>query len=123
MSEKKKLKLKSSDVRIFFVEEHIAIQSIMLRLMVKDGCASNTIPLPKVNSKTLVMVIYYWKQHVDPKVEQVDLEAFDAQFVDKDQATLYDFLMTANYLNIPSLLDKLFQKIADMIKGKSLKKI
>ncbi|XP_052184517.1 SKP1-like protein 1A [Diospyros lotus] len=121
MSEKK-LKLKSSDGRIFTLEERAAVQSEMLKLMVEDNCAFGTIPMPNVDSRTLAMVIDFCKRHADP-TGKTDLEAFDAQFVDKDQATLFDLLMAANYLNIPGLLDKLSGKIADMIKGKSPEEI
>uniref|UniRef100_A0A7N2MDN7 Uncharacterized protein n=1 Tax=Quercus lobata TaxID=97700 RepID=A0A7N2MDN7_QUELO len=47
------LKLKSSDNKIFEVEEPVAVQSETIKSLVEDGCANNVIPLPNVESKTL----------------------------------------------------------------------
>ncbi|XP_052184516.1 SKP1-like protein 1 [Diospyros lotus] len=116
---KKKLSLKSSDGRKFLIDEWAAVQSEMLRLMIEDGCASDVIPLPNVDSRTLAMVIHYCERHGDPLVKQADLKAFDNRFVQKDQATLFDLLIAANYLQIPALLDKVAQKIANMIEDMS----
>ncbi|KAK7270000.1 hypothetical protein RIF29_22853 [Crotalaria pallida] len=52
-----------------------------------------------------------------------DLKAWDADFANVDQATLYDLIMAANYLDIKSLLDLICQTVADMIKGKSPEEI
>ncbi|OEL14234.1 SKP1-like protein 11 [Dichanthelium oligosanthes] len=52
-----------------------------------------------------------------------DLESFDKAFIDVDQATLYDLLLAANYLDVKGLLNIACQKVADMIKGKSVQEI
>ncbi|RYQ80728.1 hypothetical protein Ahy_Scaffold1g106941 isoform C [Arachis hypogaea] len=48
---------------------------------------------------------------------------WDAEFVKVDQATLFDLILAANYLNIKSLLDLTCQTVADMIKGKTPEEI
>ena len=76
-------------------------------------------------------MIEYCKKHVDfPKSSenndrQVDdeLKTWDADFVKVDQATLFDLILAANYLNIKSLLDLTCQTVADMIKGKTPEEI
>jgi S-phase kinase-associated protein 1 len=40
-----------------------------------------------------------------------------------DQATLFDLIMAANYLNIKGLLDLTCQTVANMIKGKTPEQI
>ncbi|CAN1337772.1 SKP1-like protein 1, partial [Linum perenne] len=44
-------------------------------------------------------------------------------FAKVDQATLFDLILAANYLNIKDLLDLTCQTVADMIKGKSPEEI
>ena len=52
-----------------------------------------------------------------------DARAWDAEFVKVDQATLFDLILAANYLNIKGLLDLTCQTVANMIKGKTPEEI
>ncbi|XP_057531037.1 SKP1-like protein 1B [Amaranthus tricolor] len=131
MASSRKILLKSSDGETFEVDEVVALESQTIKHMVEDDCADNVIPLPNVTSKILAKVIEYCKKHVDsPKSSenndrQVDdeLKTWDADFVKVDQATLFDLILAANYLNIKSLLDLTCQTVADMIKGKTPEEI
>uniref|UniRef100_A0A803Q3S3 SKP1-like protein n=1 Tax=Cannabis sativa TaxID=3483 RepID=A0A803Q3S3_CANSA len=120
--ESKKIILISSDGESFEVEEAIAIQSQTIKHMIEDGCADNGIPLPNVTSKILTLVIEYCKKHVDSS-NSTDLQSWDANFVKLDQATLFELILSANYLNIANLLDLTCQTVADMIKGKTPEEI
>ncbi|KAL2348637.1 hypothetical protein Fmac_002637 [Flemingia macrophylla] len=128
MSSAKKITLKSSDGEAFEVEEAVALESQTIKHMIEDDCADSGIPLPNVTSKILAKVIEYCKKHVDAanpddKPSDEDLKAWDADFVKVDQATLFDLILAANYLNIKSLLDLTCQTVADMIKGKTPEEI
>ncbi|PQM32970.1 SKP1-like protein 1A [Prunus yedoensis var. nudiflora] len=103
-SSSKKITLKSSDGESFEVEEAVALESQTIKHMIEDDCADNGIPLPNVTSKILA-------------------KAWDTDFVKVDQATLFDLILAANYLNIKSLLDLTCQTVADMIKGKTPEEI
>ncbi|KAK4771532.1 hypothetical protein SAY87_032064 [Trapa incisa] len=48
-----------------------------------------------------------------------DLKVWDADFVKIDQATLFDLILAANYLNIKGLLDLTCQTVTDMIMNKT----
>ncbi|KAM3194022.1 hypothetical protein ACQJBY_070587 [Aegilops geniculata] len=142
--EKKMVTLKSSDGQEFDIEEAVAMESQTICHMIEDDCVDNGIPLPNVNSKILSKVIEYCKKHVQasPKpaysgavadansststaaaVPAEDLKSFDAEFVKVDQATLFDLILAANYLNIKGLLDLTCQTVADMIKDKTPEEI
>nr|ACU13236.1 unknown [Glycine max] len=128
MASTKKITLKSSDGEAFEVEEAVAVESQTIKHMVEDNCADSGIPLPNVTSKILAKVIEYCKKHVeancaDEKPSEDELKAWDADFVKVDQATLFDLILAANYLNIKSLLDLTCQTVADMIKGKTPEEI
>ncbi|XP_050229320.1 SKP1-like protein 1A [Mercurialis annua] len=131
MSSGKKITLKSSDGEPFEVDEVVALESQTIKHMIEDDCAGSGIPLPNVNSKILAKVIEYCKKHVEtPKSEgsnntsaDDDVKAWDADFVKVDQATLFDLILAANYLNIKGLLDLTCQTVADMIKGKTPEEI
>ncbi|PUZ65833.1 hypothetical protein GQ55_3G257300 [Panicum hallii var. hallii] len=127
----------SSDNGRFEVSEAAAIQSQTIRHMIEDGCTDGGIPLPNVTANVLARVLEYCNKHAsspdaagssaaaaaDTATASKDLESFDREFVDVDQATLYDLVLAANYLNVKGLLDLICQKIADMIKGKSVEEI
>ncbi|CAM8938350.1 unnamed protein product [Rhodiola kirilowii] len=119
----KKITLLSSDGESFIVDEIVALESQTIKHMVEDDCADNGIPLPNVTSKILAKVIEYCKKHVEAVKDEGgagdDLKAFDSEFVKVDQATLFDLILAANYLNIKGLLDLTCQTVADMMKGKN----
>ncbi|XP_010550803.1 PREDICTED: SKP1-like protein 1B [Tarenaya hassleriana] len=128
----RKIALKSSDGETFEVDEAVALESQTIKHMIEDDCADNGIPLPNVTSKILSKVIEYCKKHVDASVKTEtattystddDLKNWDAEFVKVDQATLFDLILAANYLNIKGLLDLTCQTVADMIKGKTPEEI
>ncbi|WOK99787.1 SKP1-like protein 1B [Canna indica] len=132
----KRITLKSSDGEVFEVDEGVAMESQTIKHMIEDDCADNGIPLPNVNSKILAKVIEYCKKHVDAsaaaasrssddasKLADEELKSWDAEFVKVDQATLFDLILAANYLNIKGLLDLTCQTVADMIKGKTPEEI
>ena len=128
MASTRKIILKSSDGEAFEVDEIVALESQTIRHMIEDDCADSGIPLPNVTSKILAKIIEYCKKHVeatssDEKISEDDLKAWDADFVKVDQATLFDLILAANYLNIKDLLDLTCQTVADMIKGKTPEEI
>ncbi|KAK7269991.1 hypothetical protein RIF29_22832 [Crotalaria pallida] len=125
MSSATKITLKSFDGKAFEVDEAVAMQSHTIKYMIEDNCADNGIPIPNVSGKILAKVIEYCEKHVEAAAatDDKDLKAWDADFANVDQATLYDLLMAANYLDIKNLLDLTCQTVADMIKGKSPEEI
>ncbi|XP_010447073.1 PREDICTED: SKP1-like protein 11 [Camelina sativa] len=119
---KKMITLKSSDGQLFEVEAEIAIQSQTIAHIVEDNCASTEIPLANVTSKTLALVVEYCKKHhVDAAnpIPEEELKTWDKEFMEKDQPTIFDLMLAANYLNIASLLSLTCQTVADMMKGKT----
>ncbi|XP_030535850.1 SKP1-like protein 1B [Rhodamnia argentea] len=128
MSSTKKITLRSSDGESFEVDEAVAVESQTIKHMIEDDCADSGIPLPNVTSRILAKVIEYCKKHVesaksDDHTTDDDLKTWDAEFVKVDQATLFDLILAANYLNIKGLLDLTCQTVADMIKGKAPEEI
>ncbi|KAI4970387.1 hypothetical protein ZWY2020_001301 [Hordeum vulgare] len=141
----KKITLKSSDGEEFDVDKTVAMESQTLRHMIEDECTDNAIPLPNVTSKILSKVIEYCNQHVQARPKPtdsavadaatnsstcgpcanytVDMKSWDAELIKVDQATLYDLILAANYLDIKGLLDLTCQTVADMIKGKTPEEI
>ncbi|XP_044970851.1 SKP1-like protein 1 isoform X4 [Hordeum vulgare subsp. vulgare] len=117
-----KITLKSSDGEEFDVDKTVAMESQTLRHMIEDVCADNAIPFPNVNSKILSKVIEYCKQHVQARPKP-DMKSWDVEFIKVDQATLYDLILAANYLDIKGLLDLTCQTVADMMKGKTPEEI
>ncbi|OVA04037.1 SKP1 component [Macleaya cordata] len=122
---KKKITLKSSNNGIFDVDEAVALETQTIKHMIENCCADNGIPLPNVTCNILAKVIEYCKKHVETSSneEDEDLKAWDAEFVNVDQGTLFDLKLAANYLDIKNLLDLTCQTVADMIKGKTPEEI
>lgn len=98
MSTSKPIVLRSSDGETFEVAETVALKSQTIKHMIEDNCADNTIPVPNVTGKILAKVIEYCKRHVDTpnpedKTIEKELKDFDTEFVNVDQATLFDLIL------------------------------
>jgi S-phase kinase-associated protein 1 len=68
--------------------------------MIEDKCADDEIPLLNITIKTLAKVLEYCKKHVEvvgsmDKPRENDLKAWDADFVNVDQATLFDLILVS----------------------------
>ncbi|KAH7332141.1 hypothetical protein KP509_20G070500 [Ceratopteris richardii] len=109
-SEELKVKLKSADDELFEVEEIVALESRTIKDIVEDIGTDCVIPLLNVSSQILSKTIKYCRYHA-------------LEFLEVDQATLFDLILAANYLNIQSLLDFTCQRVADMIKEKTPEEI
>ncbi|CAN0855626.1 SKP1-like protein 1B [Linum grandiflorum] len=150
MSTARKFTLKSSDGKLFHVEEVVAMESETIKYLVDDGCADDDkeIPITNVTGETLALIIEYCKKHTAPPDEDaendanVDITSFfdfvyrnttdthleqlkkwDADFMRVDMTTLFNIFMAANYLNIKGLLDLVSQTVAEHIKGKTPEQI
>ncbi|KAG2305061.1 hypothetical protein Bca4012_064139 [Brassica carinata] len=129
MSTSKKIVLKSSDGHIFEVEEAVALQSQTIANMIEDDCVENGIPISKINGEILAKVIEYCKKHVvlpdgdSSSSSKEEIKAWDAEFMNTDQSTIFNLILAANFLNVKDLLDLGCQTVADMITGKTLEEI
>jgi len=131
-----KVKLQSSDEQEFEVDRAQAEMSVTIKNMLEDmeGVGSeNAIPLPNVTGKILQKVIEYCKYHIehptpvsDEKKDEKrtdDIIPWDQEFCKVDQATLFELILAANYLDIKPLLDLTCKTVANMIKGKTPEEI
>jgi len=145
------LTLVSSQGDSFEVDGKVAMMSELVKTMIggiedeggssngSAGSRSQEIPLPNVKTEVLVKVIDYCKHQVEyckhhgavapiqkPLVDS-DMKkvvpAWDADFVDLEQETLFELILAANYMDIKPLLDLTCAKVASMIKGKTPEQI
>jgi S-phase kinase-associated protein 1 len=129
MSSTKKITLKSSDDETFEIDETVALESQTIKHMIEDNCANSGIPIPNITGQILAKVIEYCKKHAEVasseegKPNEDDLKAWDKDFINVDQATLFELILAANYLNIRNLLDLTCQAVADNIKDKTPEEI
>mmetsp|Transcript_3423 Transcript_3423/g.13805 ORF Transcript_3423/g.13805 Transcript_3423/m.13805 type:complete len:155 (+) Transcript_3423:168-632(+) len=119
--------LMSSDGESFQVKQEVAFKSETIKNMIEDTGTEAPIPLPNVPSKILTKVIEYATFHTEQDKKEGDKKEedtnFDTEFVKVDQATLFELILAANYLNIKSLLDLTCMTVANMIKGKTPEEI
>jgi S-phase kinase-associated protein 1 len=127
------VKLTSVDEQEFVVPLEVAKMSETVRHMIEDIGGDQAIPLPNVTGKILAKVIDYCKYHqehptpaTDDKKDEKrtdDIIPWDQDFVKVDQATLFELILAANYLDIKPLLDVTCKTVANMIKGKTPEEI
>jgi len=118
---------------VFEVQEEVALQSVMIKNLVEEMSEVDApIPCQNVSGAILSKVVEYCKFHVEAarKIEgdktaksEDEVKAWDAEFMKIDQATLFDLILAANYLDIKELLDLTCQTVANMIKGKTPEEI
>ncbi|KAG8474251.1 hypothetical protein CXB51_033708 [Gossypium anomalum] len=123
-----KIKLRTSDQKVFEVEEAVAVQSQTIKYFYENGCPGSVIHVHSVSGDILSKILDYCKKHVNSAAGKEDISPeelyeWDANFVKVDQNTLFDLILAANCLKIESLLDLTCQTVANMIKGKRPKEI
>ena len=113
--------LSTGDEQLFEVPRDIAMQSEMIKALLSDiPNVDKPIPIKNVQGKIFSLVINYCTQRVaQPPLSEAELKERDEEFVKVDQATLFELILAANYLNIKELLDLLCLTVANMIKGKT----
>ncbi|KAK1382515.1 SCF ubiquitin ligase, SKP1 component [Heracleum sosnowskyi] len=121
-SDKKWITFKTSDDEEFVVEDSVGMMSQTVKNIVEDGCEPFVIPLKNIDGKTMGKIIEYCKKHIEESDEAV-LEEFNAQFLDLDQADLYDLYLAVNFLEIKDLLERVTDKVVGMIEGRSSEEI
>eukprot|EP00729_Bicosta_minor_P007632 gene7632-22523_t len=125
------IKLVSSDSTEFPVAMSVAKMSVTIKNMLDDLGEDDDqpIPLPNVNSAILGKVIEYCTYHKDDPPQDDDsqksepITGWDAEFVKVDQATLFEMILAANFLDIKRMLDLTCKSVAEMIKGKTPEEI
>ncbi|CDJ61154.1 S-phase kinase-associated protein, putative [Eimeria maxima] len=133
-SEQRCVVLVSSEGEEFKVPREVASASLLVKSMTEDGDDTDVVPLPKVSSYILKKVVEYCTHHHDNPPEDIPtplktsnlaevVSEFDFNFVNVEQTVLFDLLLAADYLNIPSLLLLTSAKVASMIKGRSPEEI
>jgi S-phase kinase-associated protein 1 len=127
------VKLVSSDGTDVDVELNIANMSTTIANTIADVGLSELdggISVPTVTGPILRKVIEYCNHHKGDQLSKDedtkktdDIEPWDLEFCNVDQATLFELIMAANYLDIKSLLDLGCKTVANMIKGKTPEQI
>jgi len=124
------VKLQSVDGAEVEVPVEVAKMSETVKHLIEDIGGDQVIPLPNVTGKTLNKVIDYCKYHLEhpapPSEEKKeekrtdDILLWDLEFCKVlDQASLFELILAANYLDIKPLLDLTCKTVANMIKGKT----
>jgi len=101
--------LQSQDGLDFNVSLDKTMKSGTITNLVEDAGTEHPIPLPNINGTILQMVVGYIC------TDNIDLEV--------EQATMFDLILAANYLDIKGLLDITCKRVAGMIKGKTPEEI
>jgi S-phase kinase-associated protein 1 len=127
---KKKAKSKKQKNNLFFASRVVCSARSHPLGCADIGDMDAPIPLPNVTGKILSKVIDYCKHHHEhptPQSEEKkgdekrldDIIPWDAEFCKVEQATLFELILAANYLDIKPLLDLTCKTVAAMIKGKT----
>eukprot|EP01123_Difflugia_compressa_P004559 TRINITY_DN15_c0_g1_i10.p1 TRINITY_DN15_c0_g1~~TRINITY_DN15_c0_g1_i10.p1 ORF type:complete len:185 (-),score=49.47 TRINITY_DN15_c0_g1_i10:168-674(-) len=131
------VKLQPSDASDTPIEVPIEVanMSVTIKNMLEDLGSSSDVPIPlhNVTQKILNKVVEYCKhacEHPTAKTEEKkddkksdDISPWDKEFCNVDQATLFELILAANYLDIKPLLDLTCKTVANMIKGKTPEEI
>ena len=129
------IKLISCDNREFTVDKRIAFMSELIKQMCSvSNEFSRELAIPDVTGDILSKVIDFCTYHVDNPLKEIErplkstnmaenVDAWDAAYIDLDDATLFHLVTAANYLMIRPLMELACSKIASFIKGKTTEEI
>ena len=128
-------KLLTIDGATIEVARHLAEQSVLIKGVIEDQGLEDDIPLPSTKKATLEKIIAYWTHLYDNAPPEVPkplrtnkledcVEPFYAEFINKlSQEELFDLLITANVLDVQSLLELCSAKVAADLKDQPIDKV
>jgi len=128
--------LQSSDEKDFSVPRDVACMSVTVANMLNSisdsmDATGAPIPLPNLTGIVLEKVIEYCKYHKEtPAAARAEddfsvdnITEWDLKFIAVEVPMLFDIVLAANYLDVPTLLDLGCKAIAKLIIGKTPEEI
>mmetsp|Transcript_10860 Transcript_10860/g.13737 ORF Transcript_10860/g.13737 Transcript_10860/m.13737 type:complete len:168 (+) Transcript_10860:99-602(+) len=129
--------LMSKEGDAFPVPANVAKMSELVKSMIDDEeDDENTpeIPLPNVKATVLKKVIEFCTHYGTEPMDEIEkplksstmsqvVQKWYADFVNVDQALLFELILAANFMDIKPLLDLTCATVASMIKGKTPEEI
>jgi S-phase kinase-associated protein 1 len=125
------IKLQSSNGDIFPIDVVIAKKSNTIKTMleslgIEEGSQEEAVPLPNVTTDILKKVIEWCTVHKDDPEPDEDSDEYwetrtneitgwDVDFFKMDQATLFELILAANYLDVKGLLDVACKAVSNLI--------
>ena len=127
MESEKTITLKSSDNQSFQIGTKAASRSKLINDILKDYQDESDFPLPEVDGKTLKKIIEYLEHYKDSEPKEIPkplkdsklenvIEKWDADYIlpiPKEECV--SIINAANYMDIPSLLQLAYAKIAALM--------
>lgn len=129
------IKLISKDNKEFSITKKSAELSGLIKNLKEDLTVDDAIPLTEVDNKTLERVVTYLSKfngQPPPEIEKPlkssilkeVTDEWSADFIEElDLEALTNLIVTANFMDIPSLLELSIAKLASMCKDKSEEEI
>lgn len=139
-----KIKLQSSDGKVFEVDVDVANVSLTIKGMLEalGVHEDDVVPLPNVSSEVLEKVIVWATYHkndsliveeeeppagtwkpMKPKTYDTYVAPWDQEFLKVDQDMLFELIAASLYLNITGLKDAACKTVAKMMTGKTPKQL
>jgi len=126
------IEVKTVDGNVFNVDRKVIEMSSTLKNLLEDmGEEARSISLPNtISGQTFRKVLEYCQYYMsNPKArsldfsEEIKISPWDEQFCNVDNGTIFNLFMSANYLDIRSLLELMAKKVAYMVKEKSFEEL
>lgn len=121
-----------ADPKKFQISRKAAEMCKLVNSILEGDSSATEIPIKKVRGEILELIVEYLRHHngkvpadiAKPirsvKMERIVEDKWDAEFINKmSKKTIFQVILGANYMDVPSLLHLGCAKIATLIKGKS----
>jgi len=116
----------------FEINKKAALMCNLVKSIIESDAQAKTIEIKKVQENILTLIVEYLKHHNGKKpaeiakpirsvkMERIVEDPWDAEFINNmSKKTIFQVILGANYMDLPSLLHLGCAKIATLIKGKS----
>jgi len=120
----------------FEMTKKAAVMCNLVKSILDGDASAKEIPIKKVRGDILALIVEYLKRHNGKKpaeiakpirsvkMEKIVEDKWDAEFINKmSKKIIFQVILGANYMDLPSLLHLGCAKIATLIKGKSPEEI
>jgi len=126
------ISMEENEPQKFVLNKKAASMCKLVRSILEGDASATEIPIKKVKADVLALIVDYLKHHngnvpaeiAKPirsvKMEKIVEDKWDADFINNmSKKVIFQLILGANYMDVPSLLHLGCAKVATLIKGKS----
>jgi len=121
--------LVACDGNVVTVERNVACMMGFIKTILEISASSDTDVIPvMITSQELTKIVEYCRFHAeadrpDSGISEDDVRSWDEEYIKMDRESLFQLILSVNYMDVRELLDLACKTVSSMLRGKTPEEI